>query len=470
MTTLAAPNAQLTPTIRAACYCRISSDPNDKREGVDRQREDTAALCEVKGWQVADVYIDNDRSASNGKRRPAWERLLADVDAGKIDAVAAWDQDRVNRMMDDFIAYKRLFVAKGILLATSNNGDIDLSTPSGVLTATIKTAVSEHEVAMLKVRIKRAARMRAERGIPQWRRAFGYVEGTDGPELDPKTAPLVTRAYAAMLQGASLGDIARIFNNAGALGLNGKPWTPSTVSLFMRKPRNAGLRAHNGDIVGKGNWPPLVDEKTWRAVQRKMNAPGRKPGKKSVQRHLLTGAIHCGACGHHLSGQWTAQKKIAYVCKGCRGVSVRAENIEPLIYAHVCERLTQPDAVDLLKAELHDEAEAERIRAELGTLYARLEEIGQERGEGLLTGQQAKTATDTVNAKIAKLEREQQDDERLRVFDEIPLGTPEAADAIKALTPDRFRAVLGVVLKATVAPVGKGSHKFNPERVTVDWT
>ncbi|WP_264000744.1 hypothetical protein [Mycobacterium intermedium] len=35
--------------VRAACYCRISSDPRDKREGVDRQREDTAALCEVKG-------------------------------------------------------------------------------------------------------------------------------------------------------------------------------------------------------------------------------------------------------------------------------------------------------------------------------------------------------------------------------------------------------------------------------------
>ena len=93
----------VTDKPRAACYCRISSDPKDKREGVDRQREDTAALCELKGWKVADVYVDNDRSASNGKGRPEWERLLADIEAGKIDAVAAWDQDRVNRMMEDFI-------------------------------------------------------------------------------------------------------------------------------------------------------------------------------------------------------------------------------------------------------------------------------------------------------------------------------------------------------------------------------
>ena len=45
--------------VRVGCYCRISSDPNDKREGGNRRRQDTAALCEVKGWQVAGVYIDS---------------------------------------------------------------------------------------------------------------------------------------------------------------------------------------------------------------------------------------------------------------------------------------------------------------------------------------------------------------------------------------------------------------------------
>ena len=183
--------------------------------------------------------------ASNGKRRPEWERLLADIEAGKIDAVAAWDQDRVNRMMDDFLRYKNLFVKRGIMLATSNNGDIDLSTPSGVLTATIKTAVSEHEISMMKIRMRRAAIQKAERGEPKWKRAFGY--SGDTYQLDPQTAPLVKRAYAAVLAGSSLGDVARMFNDAGAYGLTGRPWTQSTVSLFLRKPRNAGLRAHNGE-------------------------------------------------------------------------------------------------------------------------------------------------------------------------------------------------------------------------------
>jgi DNA invertase Pin-like site-specific DNA recombinase len=161
--------------IRAGCYLRISSDPKDKREGIDRQREDTTALCEVKGWAPVDFYIDNDRSASNGRQRPAWDRMLADVEAGKLDAIAAWDQDRGWRMMHELEDLRRFVTSLGrpVPLATTVQGDIDLYSPTGVMMAQIKTAVSEHEIAMMKVRQRRAAVQRAERGIPKWRKAFG---------------------------------------------------------------------------------------------------------------------------------------------------------------------------------------------------------------------------------------------------------------------------------------------------------
>jgi DNA invertase Pin-like site-specific DNA recombinase len=478
------------PQLRAACYCRISSDPKDKREGVDRQRQDTTALCEVKDWTPVGFYIDNDRSASNGKARPEWERLLADIRAGKVDAVAAWDQDRVNRMMEDFVAYKKLFVQRGIKLATSNNGDIDLSTPGGVLTATIKTAVSEHEVAMMRVRQRRAARSKAEKGTPKWKRAFGYLPDTrskaddDGTrQLDPVTAPLVEQAYKAILTGAKLGDICALFNDAGAYGLTGKPWTVSTVSLFLRAPRNAGLRSHthveNGkpvtDLVGEGTWPALVNVRTWRAVQDKLSAPGRAPGKKSVRRHLLTGVMRCGnpGCDGYLAGNWVMQAhgtgprahSITYACKTCRGVSIRAEHVVPLLYKLVGNRLAMPDAVDFLKDQEQDEAEADEIRAELTALYDDRTQIGVERGKRLLTGEQAKVATDLINEDIAKLEGRQNDQEMLQVFEGIPLGTPDAHGAVLDLSPDRYRTVVNVLMAPVVMPVGKGGHVFDPDRL-----
>ena len=121
----------------------------------------------MKGWQVAGCLHRQRPLRQQRQGRPEWERLLADIEAGKIDAVAAWDQDRVNRMMEDFVHYKKLFVARGIQLATSNNGDIDLTTPRGVLTATIKTAVSEHEIAMMRIRMKRAARHEGRAGCAE---------------------------------------------------------------------------------------------------------------------------------------------------------------------------------------------------------------------------------------------------------------------------------------------------------------
>ena len=67
---------------------------------------------------------------------------------------------------------------------------------------------------MMKIRMKRAARQRAEQGIPKWKRAFGYLGDTYQP--DPLTAPLVKQAYAAILAGGSITDIARTWNAAGA--------------------------------------------------------------------------------------------------------------------------------------------------------------------------------------------------------------------------------------------------------------
>ena len=92
-----------------------------------------------------------------------------------------------------------------------------------------------------------------------------------------------------------------------------------------------------------------------------------------------------------------------------------------------------------------------------------------ERAEGLLTGRQAKLATDRINEKLEAIRHRQADQERLRVFDGIPLGEPEVAAAVEKLSPDRFRAVLDVLMEISVAPVGKSGRVFNPQRVQVNW-
>ena len=126
------------------------------------------------------------------------------------------------------------------------------------------------------------------------------------------------------------------------------------------------------------------------------------------------------------------------------------------------------DAVDLLKTELHDEAEAEQLRGRSrhsGPGWTRSPTYAPTATHRA----QAKRATDRIAERLGAIERREQDTERLRVFDGIPLGTREVADAVSRLSPDRLRAVLDVLMPVTVMPVGKGGHVFNPERVQVNW-
>ncbi|MGV0732040.1 recombinase family protein [Mycolicibacter sinensis] len=466
-----------TKTRRAAIYTRISLDRAGQQLGVQRQADDCRTLADTLGWEVVAEFTDNDRSATSGKPRPGFEALLAAMDRGEVTAVLAWHPDRIYRRLSDLT--RLLDVAKGVEFRTVTAGELDLSTPTGRMVASILGSVATAEVEHAGERKRRAAQQKAQRGEPKWRQAFGYIDmGGTRRDLDPKTAPLIAEAYAAILAGASLKDVATLWNNAEAFTINGKRWTPPQVSTFLRKPRNAGLRTYQADrgpadrdsVIGPGTWPAIIDPDTFWAVQAVMDAPGRRPGPKTVRRYLLTRVLGCGNCGHYLSGMWgTGGDDIAYACKVCRGCSVRAHHIEPLILDLVAGRLAMPDAGDLLKAEEHDTAEAESLRVQANTLHAELDAIAVERADGLLTGRQAKIASDRVQAKLDAILARQHDAARVRVFDGIPLGTPAVADAVADLSPDRLRAIIETLMEVTVQPIGKGGNTFDPARVKVVW-
>jgi site-specific DNA recombinase len=75
----------------AAIYCRISHDPSGERLGVNRQEDDCRAEAARRHWQVAGLYVDDDRSAFNTRKpRPEYQRLLRDIQEGGVDGVLIW--------------------------------------------------------------------------------------------------------------------------------------------------------------------------------------------------------------------------------------------------------------------------------------------------------------------------------------------------------------------------------------------
>jgi site-specific DNA recombinase len=94
--------ARPTPVVRAGVYCRISRDGEGEGKGVARQLTDCLEIAARHDWTVVDRYIDNDVGASRRSKKPRrkeYDRLLADIQAGRIDAVAIWMEDRLLRQV-----------------------------------------------------------------------------------------------------------------------------------------------------------------------------------------------------------------------------------------------------------------------------------------------------------------------------------------------------------------------------------
>jgi site-specific DNA recombinase len=116
--------------VRAGIYIRIS---RARRELLDAQRQQPPceAFANAQGWQVVEVYVDDNRSAwKEGIRRDSFERMLTDVRAGRLDAIITWQADRLLRTVEDASAIVRISKQYGTLVANVG-GAISLDTAEG---------------------------------------------------------------------------------------------------------------------------------------------------------------------------------------------------------------------------------------------------------------------------------------------------------------------------------------------------
>ncbi|MGE5288052.1 MAG: recombinase family protein, partial [Micromonosporaceae bacterium] len=242
-------------------------------------------------------------------------------------------------------------------------------------------------------------------------------------------------------------------------------WTPPALSEFLRKPRNAGLRSYNGTVVAQGTWPALVDRDLFEAVQSVLNRPERKPGRRTTNKHLLTGVVVCGVCGGTLRAYQDGYGKQKYRCapdSGCGKLSVLGEPLERIARDLVVARCSRRDARKLLRAARVDAAQAAEADERRAVLLAQAEQLGDELvGASPARAKAYGRALDRIDAELAKLEAAHCDDDRRQLFDGLPLGKREVADHIDAIiaeSPDRFRAILALLAEVKIRPVGKGGR------------
>ena len=131
--------------VRAAIYLRISLDREMDGLAIDRQREDCEKLAQFRGWEIVETYVDQSISASDKtKKRPAYLRMVADYEAGLLDAIVCYDLDRLTRQPRELEDWIDRAESRGLLLVTAN-GDADLGTDGGRMYARIKAEIVSYD-------------------------------------------------------------------------------------------------------------------------------------------------------------------------------------------------------------------------------------------------------------------------------------------------------------------------------------
>lgn len=453
--------------MRAALYLRQSLDKTGDGAAVDRQRDACLKLAEARGYDVVAEYVDNSVSASSTKPRPAYTRMVADVRAGRVDVIVAWHVDRLTRKLTDLEDLIDLSAKTGLTIATVT-GDLDLSTDTGRLLGRILASVARGEVERKGARQKAAAAQRSAAGKPPTGpRGFGY--SSDGTEVVDDEAAVIRKAYDLMLAGGTVRGVARLLNESGFTTNRGNEWKPYAVRSLLMNPRYAALtwapgpRDHR-QITGHGEWPAVVTEETWRAVNELLNNPARKITTTNRRAYLLSGLATCGKCGTPMGAGGNTRGVRVYRCKASSHLSRAQQPIDEYVTALALARLSRPDAARLL--EDTDRPDTEQLRTEAMTARQRLANVSELVADGTLQAHEARDTVARLRTELATIEERLTHAGRGDVLGPL-VGADRIEEAWEALDLDRRRAVVSTLMDVVVLPAGRGARDFHPATVQV---
>jgi site-specific DNA recombinase len=269
---------------RCAIYTRKSSEDGLEQEfnSLDAQREACEAYVTSQrhaGWiALPDMYDDGGLSGGT-MERPALQRLLADIRAGKIQIIVVYKVDRLTRSLADFAKIVDVLDAHGASFVSVTQ-QFNTTTSMGRLTLNmlLSFAQFEREIAGERIRDKIAAS-----------KAKGMWMGGNVPlgydvkdrklvvnETEASTVRMIFRRYAELGSVALLkaeldrvGIVSKRREGAGGALSGGKRFSRGALYLMLQNRLYCGEVAHKGQIY-PGQHAAIIESELWQLVQEKL--------------------------------------------------------------------------------------------------------------------------------------------------------------------------------------------------------
>ena len=293
--------------VRCAVYTRKSSEEGLDQEynSIDAQRDAGHAYIasqRAEGWiAVADDYDDPAFSGGH-MERPALKRLIADIEAGKVDVVVIYKIDRLTRSLADFSKMVEVFERQGVSFVSVTQ-QFNTTTSMGrlMLNVLLSFAQFEREVTGERIRDKIAASKRKGMwmgGVPP----LGYDVDNRRLVPNPKEAKLIRQIFERFVE---LGSGTKLVKELQLDGATSKAWTTQDGRVREGKPIDKGLihkllhnRTYLGELRHKEQWYPaehlpIIDRKLWDSVQAILSTNHRARGGQTRMRvdFLLKGIV-----------------------------------------------------------------------------------------------------------------------------------------------------------------------------------
>jgi len=459
----------------AAIYARISSDVEGLGAGVGRQVEDCRKLAASLGWVVGGEYVDNDVSAYSGKRRPNYERMLADLADGIVDAVLVYHIDRLTRRpieLEDFLAAVDLAKVRHVKFVT---GDTDVHTGDGLLMARIMGAVAANESASKSRRVRRKMDQVAAEGRPHGgsNRPYGYA--ADKITVVADEAVIIRTLVARFLAGESSRSLTSWLEAQELPTVSGKPWRTGTIKAILTSARIAGLRTHRGQVIGPAVWDAIISEDEHRRVLATY-AQKKASGRRTPQRYLLSGMLRCGKCGSTLYSSPREHVR-RYVCisgpdhdGGCGRLTVVADQLERLVADAVLYRLDTPELADALAGRNSADERTQEFSATVDQAQEQLEELAAAYGARQVTMREWMKARAPIEQRQGAAQRQLATLTRTDALAGLVGHGEELGAAWSSLNLSRQHAITAALIDhVSIGPGQPGARSVDRDRVNVVW-
>jgi DNA invertase Pin-like site-specific DNA recombinase len=312
--------------MRAGLYCRVSSEEQVEGFSLDAQRRLLEEACISRGWSVAETYVDEGKSARGDAiaKRPAFKRMMEDVEVGLLDVVVVHKLDRFARNIRVTFEYLELLARHNVKFVAVAQ-DVDYTKPEGRMFMGMLATLAQYYSDNLAQETKKGKAERKAQGLYNGPLPFGMRKGDDGvPVADPATIAGLRMAVELAAEGSSDRAIAQALNAAGyrTHGTHGSNlFTKDTVRAMLLN------RFYLGELPGERpasaapvRHTAVIDHELWEAAQamREQRATqGRATVPQTATVYSLSGLAVCAQCGSHLHIQPAKGRPHLY-CSGRR--------------------------------------------------------------------------------------------------------------------------------------------------------